>query len=152
MKHIGNLKKAAGSTHAKKRVGRGEGSGRGGTSTRGANGQKSRSGAKIRRGFEGGQMPISRRLPKFGFTNRFRVDYQEVNVGRIQELIDTKNIDTNLTIEDFYTLKLVRKRNVPIKILGNGELTSAIDITADSFSASAKEKIEKVGGKVNING
>ncbi len=152
MKHIGNLRKAAGSTHSKKRVGRGQGSGYGGTATRGANGQKSRAGAKIRSAFEGGQMPMNRRLPKFGFTNRFRVEYQEVNVGKIQEFIDNKNIDTVFDVATLFKVGLINKKNMPVKILGNGELKSSINITADKFTASAREKIEKVGGTVVING
>ena len=92
MKHPGNLKKAAGATHRNKRVGRGAGSGHGGTSGRGANGQKSRAGSTVRVGFEGGQMPMNRRLPKFGFTNRFRVDYQEVNICRLEELVAQNKI------------------------------------------------------------
>ena len=153
MKHIGNLKKAYGSTHSKKRVGRGEGSGHGGTATRGCNGQKSRSGSAIRPGFEGGQMPINRRLPKFGFRNRFRVEFQDLNVGKIQDLINNKVIsDTTLNREVLYGLGVLRKINIPLKVLGNGELTSSINITADRFTASAKEKIEKAGGTVTING
>lgn len=153
MKHIGNLKKAFGSTHAKKRVGRGEGSGHGGTATRGCNGQKSRAGSTIRPGFEGGQMPINRRVPKFGFKNRFRITFQELNIGKIQDLIDKKVIDnTTLDREVLYNLGILRKKDIPLKVLGNGELTSSINITADKFTASAKEKIEKAGGTVNING
>ena len=152
MKHIGNLAKAAGATHSKKRVGRGEGSGRGGTSTRGHNGQKSRSGASIRPGFEGGQMPMNRRLPKFGFRNRFRVEYQTVNIGRIQELIDARNISTDINASVLYENGVLRKRTMPFKVLGNGELNVAINITADGVTGSAKEQIEKLGGKVVING
>jgi large subunit ribosomal protein L15 len=154
MKHPGNLKKAAGATHSNKRVGRGAGSGYGGTSGRGANGQKSRSGSHIRVGFEGGQMPMNRRLPKFGFTNRFRVDYQEVNVGRLQELVIQNKINTSTTInaELLYSLGVLRKKGVPYKVLGNGELKFALNIVADKVTKSADEKIKSVGGSVIING
>lgn len=154
MKHLGNIKKAVGSTHAKKRIGRGQGSGYGGTSTRGHNGQKSRAGASVRPGFEGGQMPMNRRLPKFGFTNRFRVDYQEVNVGYIQELIESNriNIDNVVDATMLYNLGVLRKKDIPFKVLGNGEIKSALNIIADKFSKSAQEKIEAAGGTVKLNG
>jgi len=154
MKHLGNISKAAGATHAKKRIGRGPGSGHGGTATRGHNGQKSRAGAKIRPGFEGGQMPMNRRLPKFGFTNRFRVDYQEVNVCRLQELVESNklNASSNVDMQLLYELGVLRKKNVPLKVLGNGEIKTALNITADKFSKIAQQKIEAVGGSVRING
>lgn len=152
MKHIGNLVKANGATHSKKRVGRGAGSGHGGTSTRGQNGQKSRAGASIRAGFEGGQMPMNRRLPKFGFKNRFRTEYQTINVGKIQELIDSKNIGTTIDAVLLYESGVLRKKTMPFKVLGNGDLSVAINIVADGFTDSAREKIEKLGGKVVING
>jgi len=154
MKHLGNIKKAVGSTHAKKRIGRGQGSGYGGTSTKGHNGQKSRSGTRVRVGFEGGQMPMNRRLPKFGFTNIFRIDYQEVNVGRLQELIDNNKLNPSTTVDLdlLYSLGVVRKKNVPYKILGNGEIKSALNITVDKISKIAQQKIEAAGGTVNLNG
>ena len=154
MKHLGNINKAVGATHSKKRIGRGPGSGHGGTSTRGHNGQKSRAGATIRAGFEGGQMPMNRRLPKFGFTNKFRVDYQEVNVSRLQELAEknkfrgSSNVDANL----LYELGVLRKKNIPFKVLGNGDIKTALNIVADKFSKIAQEKIEAAGGTIKING
>lgn len=152
MKHIGNLNKADGATHKKKRIGRGAGSGHGGTATRGHKGQKSRSGAKIPRYFEGGQMPLNRRLPKFGFTNPFRVEYQILNVGTLQQLIDEKRITNTVDFEQLYALGIISKGRVPLKILGNGELTSAIEVTAHAFSQSAMTKIESAGGKAITNG
>jgi large subunit ribosomal protein L15 len=153
MKHIGNLTYTEGSKQSKKRIGRGPGSGHGGTSTRGHKGQQSRSGAKVARGTEGGQMPIHRRLPKFGFNNIFRVEYQTVNLGVLQQFIDNKKIDPNsINQETLLAAGLINKSRVPFKILGNGELTSAVKISADGVSASAKEKIEKLGGSVTING
>jgi len=154
MLHPGNLQKAAGSTHPKKRVGRGEGSGHGGTSCRGANGQKSRSGAKIRRGFEGGQMPMNRRLPKFGFTNLTRKEYQEVNVQTLQTLIKEGKIQAGSLIDAkvLYDLKVIRKRNIPFKVLGRGEIISVINIQTDKITKFAEEKIKNAGGSVTING
>ena len=150
MIHPGNLKKSAGATHKNKRVGRGAGSGHGGTAGRGANGQKSRAGAKIRVGFEGGQMPMNRRLPKFGFTNRFRIDYQEVNVGRLQELVTQNKINTSNTIdaELLYSVGVLRKKGVPYKVLGNGDIKSALIIVADKVTKSADEKIKAAGGTI----
>lgn len=152
MKHIGNIQKADGSTHSKKRIGRGAGSGHGGTATRGHKGQKSRSGAKIPRYFEGGQMPLNRRLPKFGFTNPFRVEYQVVNVGVLQKLIDDNKIEGKVDFDKLFELGAISKRRLPLKILGNGEIRSAIEVSADAFSESAKQKIESVGGKAIANG
>lgn len=153
MKHIGNLIKPKGSTHSKKRVGRGEGSGHGGTSGKGHKGQKSRSGATIRIGFEGGQMPINRRVPKFGFHNRFSIKYSVVNLDQLQQLInenklDPKNIDKTALI----AIGVINKKRIPLKVLGDGQLTVAANITADKFSSTAKDKIEKAGGAVNLNG
>lgn len=152
MKHIGNLFKAEGSTHSKKRIGRGPGSGHGGTSTRGHKGQKSRSGAKIPRFFEGGQMPMNRRLPKFGFDNPFRVDYQTVNVGTLQELADNNKIQNKVDFNILMELGVISKSRMPLKILGNGELKASLEVVADKFSNSAKEKIESAGGKAVNNG
>lgn len=154
MKHPGNIQKAAGATHHKKRIGRGAGSGLGGTSTRGANGQKSRAGAHIRIGFEGGQMPMNRRLPKFGFSNRFRVEYQEVNVGRLQSLVDNGSLNPADTVDAvlLYNLAVIRKSDKPFKVLGNGEIKVALNIVANGATKSAKEKIEAAGGKIEITG
>jgi large subunit ribosomal protein L15 len=152
MKHPGNIQKAAGATHKRKRVGRGAGSGHAGTAGRGHNGQKSRSGAHIRVGFEGGQMPKNRRLPKFGFTNHFRVDFQEVNVGRLQELLDNGKITSSTTInaELLYNLSVLRKKDIPYKVLGNGELKQAITIVANAATKTANEKITAAGGNISI--
>ncbi|MBU0559831.1 MAG: 50S ribosomal protein L15 [Bacteroidetes bacterium] len=144
---LSNLKKAEGSTKAKKRIGRGEGSGHGGTATKGMNGQKSRSGAKFRAWFEGGQMPLQRRVPKRGFTNIFKVKYQAVNVERLQKLVDSKKVSDGV-INQVVLFKngLISKANDAFKILGNGELSAKLDIEAFAFSASAKQKIEAAGG------
>lgn len=149
---LSNLKYAEGSKHKKKRVGRGQGSGFGGTSTRGENGARSRSGFKDRAWFEGGQMPLQRRVPKFGFKNINRVDFNVINVGDIQKLIDTGKIEkSGLNKEYFLSKKIIKNSKFPLKILGNGDINSSIEISADAFSSTAKEKIEKAGGKaVNI--
>ena len=153
MKHPGNLKKSAGATHSKKRVGRGAGSGHGGTAGKGNNGQKARAGTTVRIGFEGGQMPMNRRLPKFGFTNRFRIEYQEVNVGRLQELVTQNKINTSNTInaEMLRSLGVLRKKDVPFKVLGNGEIKSALTIIADKVTKSASEKIKAAGGSITTD-
>jgi large subunit ribosomal protein L15 len=140
-----SLKPAEGSVQRNvKRVGRGQGSGKGATSGRGHKGDGSRSGSKTKRGFEGGQMPLQRRLPKRGFKNPFRVEYVPVNLIRLQELADEKNI----TILDFETLcKLgVLSKNAKLKILADGEITAKLTVSAHAFSAAAKEAIEKAGG------
>jgi large subunit ribosomal protein L15 len=149
---LSNLKYAEGSRHRKKRVGRGQGSGFGGTSTRGENGAKSRSGNKNRAWFEGGQMPLQRRVPKFGFTNINRIEFNVINVGDIQKLIDTGKIEkSGLNKEYFLNKKIIKNSKFPLKILGNGDINSSIEISADAYSSTAKEKIEKAGGKaVNI--
>jgi large subunit ribosomal protein L15 len=139
-----NLRPAAGSVKNNKRLGRGEGSGSGGTASRGHKGAKSRSGYSRKRGFEGGQMPLQRRLPKRGFKNYNRVEYVAINIERIQALIEKYGLET----VDFQTL---RDHNVvgqfdKVKVLGNGELTVKVDITAHAFSESAKKAIEAVGG------
>ena len=153
MKHIGNLSPSIGSIGKKKRIGRGAGSGHGGTSTRGHKGHKATSGYESKRGFEGGQMPLSRRLPKFGFTNPFRVEYQVINLGTIQELVNLKRLtESNLTKEILYEIGAISKKNVLLKVLGNGELTAQLQIIADSFSDNAKQKIESAGGKALTNG
>ena len=142
------LKPAEGSTKPKKRVGRGQGSGHGGTSTRGHKGAKSRSGYKTKIGFEGGQMPLQRRVPKFGFKNINRVEYKGINLDTIQILIDKnkpKTITTQLLVEN----GLANKKDL-IKILGRGELKSKINISAHGFSSKAKSIIEDLGGKIEI--
>jgi large subunit ribosomal protein L15 len=153
MKHIGNIQVPSGATKKNKRIGRGQGSGKGGTSTRGHKGQMSRSGARKPAFFEGGQMPLSRRVPKFGFTNHNRIEYQEVNVSRLQELVDSSALnDKKVNAEILYNLKVIRNRRQPLKILGNGEIKTALEITADAFTESAKSKIQSIGGTVIING
>lgn len=143
---LNNLQPAYGSVHKEKRIGRGQGSGRGGTSTRGHKGAKSRSGYSQKKGFEGGQMPMQRRLPKFGFTNINRVSYKAINVTTLQELADAYQlsvIDVNTFIEHGLTSK-----NDKVKILGRGELTAKLDVTAHAFSKSAIAAIEAVAGTV----
>ena len=145
--NLNNLKPKIGSTHKNsKRLGRGEGSGKGGTSSRGHKGAKSRSGYSKKLGFEGGQMPLQRRIPKFGFTNINRVEYQGVNLDTIQSLIDNKKIKATLDFESMVKLRLVRKNEL-VKILGRGELKVKIKISAHKFTASAKSAIEAVGGE-----
>ena len=147
---LSNLKYAKGSHQKKKRVGRGEGSGHGGTATRGMNGQLSRSGAKHKAWFEGGQMPLQRRIPKFGFTNIFKVYNQVINISDIQKAIDEKKISgSEITLEMLYRAGLISSLKKPVKVLGNGEIKSKIKIDANAFSESAKEKIEAVGGSIN---
>ncbi len=140
-----NLKPAKGSIKKGKRVGRGEGSKRGGTSTRGHKGAKSRSGYSRKIGFEGGQQPLQRRVPKFGFTNPNRKEYQGINLDRLQDLVDSKKIKTKVDKQILIDNGLAKKKDL-IKILGRGELKAKLDITVDAFSASAKIAIEKVGG------
>jgi large subunit ribosomal protein L15 len=143
-----NLTPASGSTKsAGKRLGRGQASGKGGTASRGHNGQKSRSGYSRKIGFEGGQMPLQRRVPKFGFTNINRKEYQAVNLDKLQELVDDKKIKGTIDFDTFVDLGLVGKSEL-LKILGRGELTSKLTVTANKFSASAKAAIEKAGGEV----
>jgi len=141
---LNNLKPAAGSTHSRRRLGRGPGSGLGGTSTRGHKGAKARSGYKKKVGFEGGQMPLQRRLPKFGFKNINRVDYQVVNLSTIQKLVEKTNLD-KLTIEDMVSAGLVSSKGL-VKVLGNGTLTAKVEVVANAFSKSAEEAIQNVGG------
>tara|TARA_B100001248_G_C27339414_1_gene435531 strand:- start:220 stop:675 length:456 start_codon:yes stop_codon:yes gene_type:complete len=129
-----------------KRLGRGQGSGKGGTSTRGHKGAKSRSGYSKKLGFEGGQMPLQRRIPKFGFKNINRTDYSVINLDSIQALIDNKKIKKDLTKENLIQLGLVSKKNL-VKVLGRGELKSGIKIEANKFSKSAILKIKKAGGE-----
>ncbi len=141
---LNNLKPAAGSVHSRRRLGRGPGSGLGGTSTRGHKGAKARSGYKKKVGFEGGQMPLQRRLPKFGFKNINRVEYQVVNLSTIQKLVDKKNLE-KVTIEDMVVAGLVSAKGL-VKVLGNGTLTSKVEVVANAFSKSAEEAIQNVGG------
>ena len=144
-----NLKPAKGSIKSGKRVGRGEGSKKGGTSTRGHNGQKSRSGYSKKIGFEGGQQPLQRRVPKFGFTNPNRVEYNGVNIDTIQALVDNKKIKNIVDKQILVDNGLVQKKDL-VKILGRGELKSKLTISADAYSDTAKLAIEKAGGSANL--
>ena len=139
-----NLKPAEGSTHSRRRIGRGPGSGLGGTSTRGHKGAKARSGYKKKIGFEGGQMPLQRRLPKSGFKNINRVEYKAINLDVIQALADAKGI-TTITLNTYVEAGFVSKNQL-VKVLGNGKLTSKVDVEANAFSKSAEEAIKAVGG------
>lgn len=149
---LSNLKPAKGSTRSAKRVGRGQGSGLGGHTTgKGHKGQKSRAGASIPVWFEGGQMPLQRRLPKFGFKNPFRKEYAPVNISRLNELVSQGIIDASqpVTPDVLHQIGLVGKgKNV--KILGGGDVDTALTVSAHAFSATAKEKIEKAGGTASI--
>ncbi len=145
---LNNLKPAEGSTQTRKRIGRGQGSGRGGTSTRGHKGAGSRAGNKRKIGFEGGQMPLQRRLPKFGFRNINRVEYKGVNLDTIQEMVEKHKLSdvTPATFKEHG----ISSTNDLVKILGRGELKSKVNITAHGFSATAKAAIEKAGGTATI--
>lgn len=140
-----NLKPAEGSTKNNKRLGRGQGSGRGGTSTRGHKGAKARANYKRKIGFEGGQMPIQRRVPKFGFKNINRVEFKGINLDTIQGLAEKKGLDT-ITPEILYKQGLIAKKD-NVKVLGRGELKAKVKITAHAFSATAKAAIEAKGGE-----
>ena len=144
---LSNLKPAKGSTHKEKRIGRGQGSGKGGTATRGHKGQKSRSGYSRKVGFEGGQMPLQRRVPKFGFKNINRKEYKGINIGILQDLADTKGI-TEINPEVLRNAGLVSKRSTLVKILGNGELKAKLDVKAHAFSKVAQEAIEAAKGTI----
>ena len=143
-----NLKPAKGATHNSKRVGRGQGSGKGGTATRGTKGAQARAGYEHKVGFEGGQMPIQRRLPKFGFKNPTRVAFKAVNVATLQALsekLGLKAIDTDVLIAAG-----IASKGELVKVLGNGEITAALEVKANAFSASATQKIEAAGGKAIV--
>ena len=146
--NLTNLKPAKGATKNTKRVGRGEGSGKGGTATRGTKGAQARAGYSHKIGFEGGQMPIQRRIPKFGFKNPTRVEYQPVNVSALQQLFEATGktvIDLDVLVE----AGLAAPKDL-VKILGNGEIKAALEVSADAFSKSAIAKIEAAGGKTTI--
>ena len=144
--NLSNLKPAKGSVKNKKRIARGQGSGHGGTATRGHKGQKSRSGYSKKVGFEGGQMPLQRRVPKFGFKNINRIDYKGINLDTIQALVDAKKIKDEVTFEILLANGLVRKNEL-VKILGRGALTAKLNVTAHKFTATAQAAIEASGGK-----
>ncbi|MCH1437401.1 MAG: 50S ribosomal protein L15 [Flavobacteriales bacterium] len=143
--NLSNLKPATGSVKNKKRIARGQGSGHGGTSTRGHKGQKSRSGYSRKIGFEGGQMPLQRRVPKFGFKNINRVEYKGINLDTLQALVDTKKIKDEVTLEVLVSNGLARKNDL-VKILGRGALTAKLSISAHKFTATAQAAIEAAGG------
>jgi len=148
--NLSNLKAPKKANENKKRVGRGMGSGMGKTSTRGHKGQGSRSGSSLMRGFEGGQMPLHRRLPKRGFTNIFRTEYAVVGLDRIAELVEEGT--SELTLEFFQKRGIIKGRNRLVKVLNNGALTSAVTVYAHKFSASAAKAIEAAGGKAIVIG
>ena len=143
-----NLKPAKGATHNSKRVGRGQGSGKGGTATRGTKGAQARAGYEHKIGFEGGQMPIQRRLPKFGFTNYSRVEYKAVNVSALEALAASLGV-SEIGIDTIKAAGLAGKNDL-VKVLGNGEITAAVDVKANAFSKSAIAKIEAAGGKATV--
>jgi large subunit ribosomal protein L15 len=143
---IHELKKPEGSTKAPKRIGRGQGTGQGTTAGRGMNGQNSRSGGGVRLGFEGGQMPLYRRLPKRGFTNHWAKEYAEVNVKDLNRFENDAVVD----LEALCAVGLVKQVKDGVKVLGNGELSKKLTVKADKFSKSAVEKIEKAGGKAEV--
>jgi large subunit ribosomal protein L15 len=145
---LNNLKPAKGSTHSVKRIARGTGSGHGGTATRGHKGDKARSGHKNKRGHEGGQTPLQRRLPKFGFKNINRVEYVAVNLSTLQKIADSFNV-TDITPDVLYQNGFIKKGDI-IKILAKGELTSKLNITAHGASATAKAAIEAKGGTITV--
>lgn len=151
IRNLSNLRAPKKANENKKRVGRGMGSGMGKTSTRGHKGQGSRSGSSLMRGFEGGQMPLHRRLPKRGFTNIFRVEYTVLGLDRVAELVAEHGV-TEFTLDKIIELNLLRRKNGLIKVLNNGEIASSVTIHAHKFSKSAKEAIEKVGGKAIVIG
>ncbi|WP_452221487.1 50S ribosomal protein L15 [Lacinutrix salivirga] len=144
---LSNLKPAEGSVKNQgKRIGRGQGTGKGGTATRGHKGAKSRSGYSKKIGFEGGQMPIQRRVPKFGFTNINRIEHQGINLDTIQQLVDDKKIKDTLDFDTMVSLGLAGKNEL-VKILGRGELKAKLNVTAHKFTATAKAAIEAAGGE-----
>ncbi len=141
---LSNMKPAKGSIKSKSRLGKGQGSGKGGTATKGHKGAKSRSGYKRKKGFEGGQMPLQRRVPKYGFININRKEYKGINIGTLQTLADTKKL-TSIDVQTLIDAGLTSKKQL-IKILGNGKLTSKLEVKAHAFSKSAKEAIEALKG------
>lgn len=143
--NLSQIRKPKGATHPRKRVGRGMGSGHGKTATRGHKGQRSRSGHRLVRGFEGGQMPLHRRLPKRGFTNIFRKQYVTINLDRLTALGES-----TITPELLLDRRVIRHVGDGIKVLGNGDVSSALTVHAHLFSRSAREKIEKAGGKIEL--
>ena len=146
---LSNLKPAKGSVKKKKRIGRGQASGKGGTSTRGHNGAKSRSGYSKKIGFEGGQMPLQKRIPKFGFNNINRKQYTGINLDQLQDFINRGKLAEKINRQHLVDVRLARKKDL-IKILGRGELTSKIEISAHKFTEKAREVIESLGGTITV--
>ena len=150
MNHLGNLHYAKGSRKNRKRIGRGQGSGRGGTSTRGHKGAGSRAGTKAKLGFEGGQMPLYRRIPKFGFKNHNRTEYAPINVERLEKLVAKGIVSDGVVTPDvLYASGIVASKRSLVKVLGNGEITSRLAVTAHAFSKTAIRKIEEAGGSTH---
>lgn len=148
---LSRLNPAEGSRKKVKRIGRGQGSGHGGTATRGHKGAKSRSGHKFKLWFEGGQMPLTRRVPKFGFKSRNRIEMQIVNVSTLSRLLEQKKITDGIVTPDvLYAVGVISKKDEPVKILGDGVLNGKLDVSAHAFSKSAIQKIESAGGKVTV--
>ena len=147
---LSNLTPARGSTKKRKRIGRGQGSGHGGTATKGHKGAKSRSGHKFKLWFEGGQMPLTRRVPKFGFKPIHRVEPQKINVETLQELVGKKKIDSVVTPALLFKVGAISKKNDVLKVLGNGALNAKLQVSAHAFSKSAVEKIQAAGGTATI--
>ncbi|GIV22969.1 MAG: 50S ribosomal protein L15 [Bacteroidia bacterium] len=143
---LDKLSPRPGATRPRKRIGRGEGSGHGGTATRGHKGDKSRSGYRVKRGFEGGQMPYQRRIPKFGFQNPFRTEYFPLNLDTLSQILE-KHPDVGEITPEWLKAQGIVKKDLPIKVLGRGELIRAVTIRAHKFSAAAQAAIEKAGGK-----
>ena len=143
---LNDLKPAPGAVSSRKRVGRGPGSGKGMTSGRGEKGYHARAGSKHRAWFEGGQMPIQRRVPKRGFTNIFRQEYQIVNIGQLEKV----PAGVEITTETLFEHGLIRKRDLPVKLLGSGDLNRALTVRVDKCSAKARELVEKAGGKIEV--
>lgn len=143
---LGNLKPPVGARHKVKRVGRGPRSGHGKTAGRGHKGQKARSGAKLRRGFEGGQMPLQRRVPKRGFTNIFKLKYSIVNVDLLNRFEDGEHV----TPTEMRKKRIIKGKDSPVKILGEGEIEKKLVVTAHKFSKTAEEKITRAGGKIEV--
>ena len=148
---LSNLTPAKGSRRKTKRIGRGQGSGHGGTATKGHKGARARSGHKFKMWFEGGQMPLTRRVPKFGFTPRNRTEMQIVNIETLGLLVEKKKLTGGVVTPDvLYKIGILAKKNVPVKILGDGDLKVKLEVTAHAFSKSALSKIEAAGGKATI--
>lgn len=145
---LNNLRPACGSTHHEKRIGRGQGSGKGGTSTRGHKGAKSRSGYHTKIGFEGGQMPLQRRVPKFGFKNINRIEFKAINVSMLQELAERDNLSA-IDKDVLFKAGLISKNDL-LKVLGDGVLKAKLEVKADAFSKKAKEAIEAAGGSAIV--